>query len=81
MLTIDELLCGQWSDNPPASKRQCVTSPTHSDPETVTSHLSDVNQPPQEFQATESFWEDYLRQDVTRSLEPINPTQKRKFCD
>ena len=74
MLTIDKLLCGQWSDNLPASKHQHVTSPTSSNPETVTSHCSDVNQPPQEFQATESFWEDYLRQEVTRSLEPIDPT-------
>ena len=48
-LTIDELLRGQWSDNPPASKHQCMTSPIPSDPETVTSHLSDINQPLQEF--------------------------------
>ena len=80
-LTIDELLHGQWSDTPPASKHQHVTSPTSSNPETVTSHLSNIDQPLQEFWATESFWEDYLRQDVTRLLEPTDLIQKRKFCD
>lgn len=80
-LNLDELLRGKWNDDPPSSKRQRVTSTTPSDPETVTSQIRDVDQPPQEFRATEGFWDDYFEQDYARSLEPADPTRKRKFCD
>ena len=80
-LTLEELFRGKWDNTPPPYKRQRMTSPTPSDPDTVTSVFRDVDQPPQEFRATESFWEDYLKQDDARLLEPADPSRKRKFCD
>ena len=73
-LILNELFCRQWSNDPPSPKCKYVTSPTPSDPEIVTSHFHDVDQPLQEFHTTESFWDDYLQQDAARSLEPVNHT-------
>ena len=79
--TLEEVFSDNASDGPPSPTRQRVTSPTPSDPETVTSQFRDVDQPLPEFRATETFWEDYLRNDEARPLEPVNPTRKRKRCD
>jgi hypothetical protein len=80
-LSLEELLRGHWDDSPPPPKRLRTMSPTPSDPETVTSQIRDVDQPPREFEATETFWADYLQQGYAVSLEPANPERKRKFCD
>jgi hypothetical protein len=80
-LSIEELFRGHWNETPSSPKRQRTTSPTPSDPETVTSQARDINQPRPEFKATESFWDDYLQQDYAVSLEPVDPTRKRKFRD
>ena len=80
-LSLDELFRGRWNDAPPPSKRQRMTSPALSDPDTVTSQVRSDGQPPREFTATETFWDDYFRQDYARSLEPVDHSRKRKFCD
>ena len=80
-LSLEELFRGRWVNSPAPLKRQRTTSPALSDPETVTSQFRDVNQPPQEFEATETFWDDYLKQGYAVSLETADPSRKRKFCD
>ena len=81
LLSLQELIRGKWSDEPSSPKRLRVTSPALSDPDTVTSQIRDADQPPREFLATEAFWEEYIRNDEARSLEPADPSRKHKSCD
>lgn len=79
-LSIRELEDGRWLEETSRPlKRARTTSQAPSDPETVTSQPRDPDQPPQEFRATESCWDDYFRNYLSESVEIADPSRKRKW--
>jgi hypothetical protein len=72
-ISFAELEAGQWlNDNPHPTKRVRTSSPV---PEAVTIN---VTQPPEDFLATEQYWEGYSRGLFSRSPGSADPSLKRK---